>query len=153
MAETMTHSVASLLIPIDGDPLILPNPAVAEIVGYRDPDPVEDCPEWLMGLFQWRGHRIPLIAFETVIGQQAPERDRRVRIAVLNTLNGNADLPFIGVALQGIPRLVRTTDDNTVDAPDTSAPKGILRHVLVDTQAAMIPDLDALETMLTELPA
>lgn len=152
--ETQTVSVPSLLMPLQGITLVLPNAAVAEIVDYRQPEPVKDMPTWMLGLIPWRGLRVPLIAYESVLGEDVPNPNGRLRIAIMNTLNANADLPFFGLVLGGIPSLMHA-DDATVTRGN-EAPNGgpaVLARVDVQGESAIIPDLDGLEKMLNELPA
>ena len=72
-----------------------------------------------------------------------------MRIAVLNTLNGNPQLPYIGLLTLGISRLVRVSAENLSrdadDAPDSDL---VLESVMIGDQPAWIPDLDRLEQML-----
>jgi len=48
--------------------MLLPNAAVAEIIGYQDPAAVESGPNWLLGLMSWRGISLPLISLEAIRG-------------------------------------------------------------------------------------
>ncbi|MEJ2344177.1 MAG: chemotaxis protein CheW [Gammaproteobacteria bacterium] len=151
MAE-ITTSVPSLLLPLNDATLLLPNAAVAEVVGYADPQPVADVPDWLQGVVHWRGFQLPLVAFEQLMGGgRAPEQGG-ARIAVLNTLNENPDMPFFAMALQGIPRLLRADGTVVTSVPDGSdRPTGVLCRVLVNGETMLVPDLDAIERMLSEV--
>lgn len=153
MADNNAY-VPSLLIPLHEQMLLLPNAAVAEIVGYRDLEPVNDSPQWLLGLLPWRGRQLPVVAYESVLAQEPPPAHNRLRVAILNTLNGNPDLPFVGIVLRGLPHLVKAGETNVAPATDGDAEQaGVLCQVSVNGQAALIPDLDALERMLTDSPA
>lgn len=143
--------VASLLIPLDRELMLLPNAAVAEIVGYREPAAVEDGPRWLLGLMSWRGISLPLISLEAMRGGEPPLPADRARIAVMNSATGNQDLQFYAVVLRGIPGLVRASHETVAPGPDSEArPEGVLGHALVNGEPAIIPDLDAVERMLRE---
>jgi len=149
--QDTTLSVASLLIPLEKELMLLPNAAVAEIIGYQDPAAVENGPDWLLGLMSWRGISLPLVSLEAMRGGEPPQRADRARIAVMNSVTGNQDLQFYAVVLRGIPGLVRATQDAVLPGPDSEArPEGVLCHALVNGEPAMIPDLDAVERMLQE---
>lgn len=151
MSDIIT--VPCLLIPIEGGMLLLPNAAVAEITGFHNPEPLTDSPEWLMGLLPWREHRLPLLSFEELIGRQVSSRAGRIRIAIINTLNGNKDLPFFGIVTQGIPNLIQVNQSILINsADDIDSGPGVLRSVLVNGHPAIIPDMDAIENLLCELP-
>ncbi len=101
MASTL--ALRTQLIPLRDGRLILPNTAIAEIVPYIEPEPLEHAPSFLLGRVSWRGHGIPLTSFEAACGAAVPALNPRACLAVLNTLNGNAALPFFAVLTQEIP--------------------------------------------------
>jgi chemosensory pili system protein ChpC len=144
--------VRSQLIPLHNLQLLLPNTAIAEVISYHKPQAMEETPQWLGGVVNWRGLRIPLIHFETAALNQAPKIHRRNRVIVLNVLNGSDALPFYGLLAQGIPRLMNLDSGNLLDAPNAeNEPQFVLRQVLVEGQAAVIPDQKALEEAMAEL--
>lgn len=137
----------ALLVPMHGLNLLLPNAAVAEVIRYEAPTPVGGVPDWWLGRLNWRGTQIPLLSFEGFIGApQAPEAERR-RIAVLHTLNGNPVLPWIAVVAAGTPQLQGVTPDALAPADDETSPPGVLCRVSLRGRAAVVPDLDALESL------
>ena len=142
--------IRGVLLPIGSRFLLLPNSAVAEVIGYREPKADTAAPDWWLGWIEWRGLRVPVVSLEQALGRQESERgSRRARIAILNTLNGNADLPYIGVYTQGISRLTRITADNlTEDTSGTLASPLVLAAFRINEQPAWIPDMDKLEQMV-----
>jgi chemosensory pili system protein ChpC len=146
--------VRSVLLPLQGAQLLLPNAAVSEVVGYRRPEgPDAGMPVgWFLGNQSWRQQVLPLISFERLLGLPAEAPGRRSRVAVCNTLSGNPRLPYIGVVLDNIPHLVRAAEENI--AP-LEAPRElgifVLRQVRVFGEEAWIPDLDALERSVLAL--
>lgn len=145
--------VHSLLLPLQEDQMLLPNAAVAEIIEYRSPTPLDDGPDWCLGQVNWRGLDIPLVSYEAFVGNEAPAESVRMRIAVLNTLNGNDRMPFIGVVLKGIPRLLTAGRDSVNANAEATLAEGMLAQVQVGAEAAVIPDIDALERSVTALVA
>ena len=147
--------VRSQLIPLEGLRLILPNTAIAEIVSFKKfESPENEVPEWILGAVSWRELRIPLIAYEMATGQldKTPSVNKNTRIAVLNTVTGSDQLPFYGMVIQGIPRLMALDHTNTQDAPDQLELNPFeLRKVLIDGNIAVIPDQEAIENSLLEV--
>jgi chemosensory pili system protein ChpC len=139
-----------LMLPLGARSLVLPNVAVAELVGFQEPVAEPDAPDWLLGSIQWRGRRIPLVSFNAALGGDATEmQGRRKRIAIVNTLSGNPQLPYIGLLTVGISRLVRIRADNLVADPEGEVESALLLDSLtVAGQPAWIPDLDRLEQMV-----
>ena len=142
-------TVRSQLIPLEGMRLLLPTTCIAEIVDWQVVVPVDDAPEWLLGMLEWRGLRIPLLSFEAANGRPRAAVSRRGRIAVLNGLGGDPELPFYGLQLQGIPRLVQVDQANigAISKPDESLPL-VRDYAMLQEQEVLIPDLDGLEALI-----
>ena len=147
--------VHCLMIPLTTDILLLPNAAIAEVVAARQPEPVEATPNWFLGRFDWREYKVPVIAFETLNGDIEGEVsiNRNGRIAILNTLNGNSRLPYVGLMTQGIPRL-QVVQSKALEAnPETEDRKTpyISELVMVNGEPVSIPNIDMLERVVQEL--
>lgn len=143
--------VYALLIPLEGYTLLLPNTAVAEVLNYSPPDAALAAPEWLLGMLLWRERRIPMISFEAACGMRPAAATGQSRIVVLNTLNGNAELPYIAVLTQGIPQL-RALGEESVEREEGEASASVACRVRLDGQdLALIPDLDELERRVVRL--
>ena len=146
------ETVHSLLLPLNKEILILPNAAVAEIVPYSEPDKVNDAPEWFMGYLTWRDRRVPFVSFELVSDGEPGKLHKSCRIAVLNTLNGNTELPYIAVLSQGLPSL-QLVRPNNIQYTDNQAEQrqSIKAYVNLNGIAAIVPDIDALESRILSL--
>jgi len=142
-----TDQVRSVLIPLQGAQLLLPNASVAEVVGYEPPELLSDAPDWLLGQVSWRGQSVPLVSLERIMGQPMDEQtSRQTRLAICYTLNGNTQAPYIAILAASIPRLIQISDNNI--KPESEARElgsEVLRQVRVDGEPALVPDLDALE--------
>ncbi len=142
-------TVRSQLIPLADMRLLLPTTCVAEIVDWQQPEAMDDAPTWLLGMLEWRGLRIPLLSFEAANGRPRGEVSRRGRIAVLNGINGDPELPFYALQLQGIPRLTLVDETHIVAAPDAEEPLPlVLEYAKLQGQAVLIPDQDKLEALI-----
>lgn len=147
MSSVAVKEVRSVLMPLGGRHLLLPNAVVAEIMGYQPPDPVKGAPEWFLGNLAWRGILIPVVSFEAMQGDEVVTPGHRGRIAIMNALNHHPRFSHYGLVVQAIPSLVRVSTDNVLPAPDseeTSDPL-IRQAVELDMSPAWIPDLDETE--------
>lgn len=144
--------VRGLMVTLEGETLLVPNVAIAEVLPFAQPDQAQEGPDWLVGYCDWRGHRLPVVSVEVVHGHAAPAIDKNTRIAVINTIKGDAGVPFYAILTRGIPHLVKLGDDdiNLAGAFDDAA-SGELARVQVDSQRAIIPDLDALESLVQQV--
>ena len=143
--------VRGVLLPLQDAQLLLPNASIAEVVGYQQPAQIPGAPSWLLGFYEWRQERVPLVVFETLVERASPSVGHRARIAVCKTLGGNPRRPYIGLLLSAMPRLVRVTEDviAPLDKPEDLG-SNVKSQVTVSGETAWIPDLHALEWMVQE---
>ena len=137
--------LTGLLLPLADRHLILPNVAVAELIGYQPAAIDLDSPPWYLGSVAWRNRQIPLLSFESACGQKIVIGER-ARIVILNALGGRPELKFIALLVQGIPRSYKLDSQlSYVDVPLCSLEKAAVQ---VGEQVAKVPDLLALEELL-----
>ncbi len=139
-----------LLISLQEVKILLPNTAVAEVIGYSLPEPVEGAPDWLLGNIVWRDETVPLLSFELASGEGKQEISNS-RIAVLNTLNGNPALPYIAILIQGIPQLRLVQEENIHISEEDRKNDVLAAAIDFMGESVLIPDLDGLEQRLLEL--
>lgn len=139
------REVASLLIPLDGELLLVPNVTVAEIVPIGRVEPRADAPDWYLGDFSWREQTVPLLSFEVLNGRRRSSVGSRGRIAVLNCTNRTDKLPFLAILTQGIPRLARVNEEEIQQREDVEQRPFDLMAVSWAGEEAVIPDVARLE--------
>jgi len=150
----VARQVASQILSLHGERVILPNTAVAEIIPYIKPEALSEAigksaPDWLLGMIAWRGLSIPLISIETIFGGSYEQQGKRSSIAIINAVGDAAGVPYFAIVTQGIPRLLQVSAD-TLSAIDETGDdnKAVACHVVLDGDVAVIPDMDEVETML-----
>lgn len=144
------QEVASLLIPLQGQSILLPNVTVAEIIPVSQVQPVENAPAWYLGNFQWRELTVPLLSLEVLNGEAVPQIHNRARFAVLNTTGLHGDLAFIALLTQGLPRLARVSEDEISEREDAENRPYDLMHVSWAGEYTLIPDVTAIEQKFLE---
>ena len=140
--------IASLYLPVSNKQLLLPNVSVAEVVAYQAPKKLDEAPDYFLGTVSWRGIDIPVVSYELANGLKLNETSSTARIAVINTIGEHKNtLPFFAIITQGIPRLVKVSDDII---KKTKQKKGAADAALikVDGEDATIPNLDYLESLV-----
>lgn len=145
--------VYSLMIPTINSHILLPNLNVAEIVPFSNVelfDKSEAKALWFLGHLSWRGMNLPLISVDVMGGAKDPQANKRSRIAIVHTLNGNTETPYLAIVVQGIPRLSHVTAANIRFIPSDELVESEKMRVEVDSISAAIPDLDKLEEMVTQ---
>ncbi|MFK5913364.1 MAG: chemotaxis protein CheW [Woeseiaceae bacterium] len=151
-SEAKSLVVHCLTIPLNNEIAVLPNAAVAEVIGYKEATPIADAPEWFLGYMEWREKRVPLISFEIMSGKAVTASQKNTRIAVLNTLNGNADLPYIAIVTQGIPSLAILQEEG-LEAVEVEVTEGSVISAIIKVGGvdALIPNIDEIEQRLIKI--
>jgi len=142
--------IYSLLIPLNGDRLILPRASVAEVIRYAEPEADAASPEWLLGSVVWHGKSIPLISFEMLCGTAPSEPGSRSRIIVVYALNPTGDLVTYGLLAEGFPQIVRVNREVLLQdlAYQPNPAKPVLCRIRMINETALIPDLPRVEQAL-----
>jgi len=155
MADSI-QEVYSLMIPTVSGHILLPNANVAEVVPFSNVELFgndSSKPSWYLGHLLWRGMNIPLISMDLIKGETEAKANKRSRVTIAHTLNANSDLPYLAIVVQGIPRLSHVRTDNIQYVQDDNLSQAEKMRVEIDSLPASIPDLDQLESMVSEANA
>lgn len=152
MSAAQSQEIYSLLVPLSENRLLVPRANVAEVTGYREPEPFAGALPWLLGRIEWDGERIPLVSFEGASGGTVPKVAGRTRIVLLRTLTDALSVRYFGVLTQGFPQLVRVNAMvlkplEEQDWPDSGP---VLCQVRMVNQTPLIPDIERLEYMVAD---
>jgi chemosensory pili system protein ChpC len=149
MNSTASNDIRGVLIQIAGARLLLPNATIAEVLSFADPDPVDNAPDWLLGRIRWRGWQLPLIAFSRLSGIAEEKGGLGSKVVVLKALGGDPKAPFFALLTQGFPRLVTVSRDALVaEQGEEALPQGVRTRVLLNEDAALLPDLEQIEALI-----
>ena len=151
-AGQVSGVIHCLTIPLNDETALLPNAAIAEVIGYKDPSPIDDAPEWFLGYIEWREQRVAIVSFEAISGKEVATAKKNSRIAVLNTLNGNAQIPYVAILSQGIPSLAIVQESGLEDKnSDEENRPAVGAFVEVGGIEALVPNIDEIEERLIKL--
>ena len=144
------RDIRGVLISVSQGRLLLPNASVAEVITFSDPEPVANAPAWMLGQIRWRGWRLPLLSFSRFAGWSKEEGQIGAKVVVLKALGGNPKLPYFAVLSQGFPRLVTVAQSALSETARENLPAGIHSMVMLNDDAAAVPDLVGLERLIDE---
>ncbi len=150
--NTEARELYSLLVPLSDDRLILPRACVAEVVRFTPPAVKLGSRNWMLGMINWNGRELPVVAFEGPIGKEIPAPTGRTRVVVFYSSTGKIKTGYFGMLTQGFPQLVRVNRevlklDSTEGWPE-DAP--VLCRVKMINEYPLVPDLEVLEGMIVE---
>lgn len=145
----------AVLVALEGDTLVLPNVAIAEVISRERIHPAAQGPAWLQGSVPFNGRRLHAVSFEALNGGSVPELSRRTRVVVINSLGEHLDSGQFALVAQGYPHLVtlNRTGVRRANLHKTDRSDLVLSRLRIASQEAIIPDLEALELELSRLPA
>lgn len=146
--KTQEEALSTLLMPVAGRIVMVPNTTVAEIIAYQSPMMRDDSDvSWRLGNIPWRGISIPLISFEKLQNRELPNANINTRIAVFNRVNDDAKIDFWAMVIQGIPRQLKVSPES-LQPLDRAIEPGDAQWADSEYGAVVIPDLDWIEQQL-----
>lgn len=150
--EQAEKTIRCLLLPTSAGAFLLPNATVSEIISYTPPVPIDQTPDWLLGQISWRGWRLPLLSMSLLTGLGEGASVATAKVAILKAPGRHPRMPFIGVRIQGFPRLTNVTLDE-LEALDSGHIEGraVSGWVRVRADEGIVPDLAEIEAMVTRL--
>ena len=150
----MSNDIRAVLIPIEeGRKLLLPNAMVAEVLGMRTIDDIEQDVDWVLGTVSWRGWDIPLIDFAVLTGAEVQDSvSSSYNLAVLKSINHPEDMPYFAVLSRGIPKLqLVSRGDMQLHEEKSINHNAIASLVSIQDEMADIPNMNYLETNLISI--
>lgn len=139
--------LACVLIPTRGGDVLLPAPAVAEIVRGGECAVADGVPAWAQWVLRWRGREVPVVDLVALAGGEG-DADAPVHI-VLNRTRARDAAPFLALPALAAPRLVHVGAEDLTLSAEPAGP-GIAALVGMGEMTAVIPDLARLQDMLAD---
>jgi chemosensory pili system protein ChpC len=143
------RDIRGVLITVPQGRLLLPNASVAEVITFSDPEAIDGAPDWMLGNIRWRGWRLPLLSFSRLAGWSQEAGQIGAKVVVLKALGGNPKLPYFAVLSQGFPRLVTVSRAALSDLGEGGDIGEIGSRVMLNDDAAVVPDLAAIEAQIS----
>lgn len=143
--------IRSILAPLSDSHVLLPNSAVAEVLSFTTPEPFKRAPVWLLGEVAWHGWQVPVVCLDRLVNN----RDRititpQTRILIIKTLGESTQVNYIGLLIQGLPKLKKVTASTLVETKADDLPKTVFSRVSIDDLQALIPELGELTHIVEE---
>ena len=135
-------SVRCMLLPLTSLNLLIPNSAVAEIIGYSTPRALPDTSDWFPGVVLWRGVYVPVVVVEQMCNVSSAQVGPRARIAILYNPEKDTELPYLGSHMQDIPRAYLAEADSMLAGSDEGLSPYLVTRVDDEQLQRVIPELD-----------
>ncbi len=131
-----------MLLPLTSLNLLIPNSAVAEIIGYSTPRALDNTSDWFAGVVLWRGVYVPVVAVEQMCNVSTAQVGPRARIAIIYNPEKDPELPYLGIHMQDIPRAYLAEADSMLSGGDDGLSEYLVTRVDDEQLRRVIPDLD-----------
>jgi len=143
----------TILAPLNEDYVMLPNSAVGEILNFSSPQPFKQGPAWLLGEIAWHGWQVPVINYERLIRDNGITTiTSKSRILIVKTLGESTQVNYIGLLIQGLPKLKKVSAGTLTETQTGDLPETVFSRVSIDGLQAVIPELGDL-TRVVEFAA
>jgi chemosensory pili system protein ChpC len=134
--------IRTILAPLTNGHVLLPNSVVAEIMDYTPPEPLKKAPAWLLGELAWHGWQVPVISYLRLINIRADDHlTKKSRILLIKTLGESTQVNYIGLLIQGLPRLKTVTPETLIEQKGENLPNVVFSNVMIDELPALIPEI------------
>jgi chemosensory pili system protein ChpC len=137
-------AIRCMQLPLVNMQLLLPNSAVAEIIGYVHPEAGSGGADWYAGLISWRGVMVPVVSIEQMCESESAEPGHRSRIAIIYHPEGDERMPYLGIVLQDIPRAYLAEQDRLMDVITDTQCRFLVTRADMMLEQLLVPDLDAI---------
>lgn len=136
------EEIRTIMAPLTDGHVLLPNSAVAEVLSYTAPEPFKKSPPWLLGEIAWHGWQVPVISYETMLKEDATYTAvPKGRILIIKTLGESTQVNYIGLVIQGLPKLKKVNRNNLIEKQTKGLADTLFSEVSIDSQQALIPEL------------
>ena len=147
------QEIRTILAPLTDGYVMLPNIAIGEILTYTSPEPFKQGPPWLLGEIAWHGWQVPVINYERLLEPASVTKlTSKTRILIIKTLGESTQVNYIGLVIQGLPRLRKASAKSLVEEQVDGLPDTVFSKVKIDDLQAIIPEIGDL-TRTVELAA
>lgn len=137
--------IRTIIAPLIDGHMMLPNSAVAEVLAFTRPEPFKQGPAWLLGELAWQDWQVPVICFEQLIdNSNRTSVTPKARILVIKTLGESTQVNYIGLVIQGLPKLKKITASSLIEKQTENLPEVLFSKVSIDDLEAAIPELGSL---------
>lgn len=145
--------IRTILAPLTDGYVMLPNSAVGEILTFTSPEPFKRGPPWLLGEIAWRGWQVPVINYERMLRDNGVTTiTAKTRVLIVKTLGESTQVNYIGLVIQGLPKLKKVSASTLVEKQIDDLPDTVFSKVTIDDLQAVIPELGDL-TRTVEIAA
>tara|TARA_R110000772_G_scaffold154947_1_gene266002 strand:+ start:503 stop:967 length:465 start_codon:yes stop_codon:yes gene_type:complete len=151
MADNATDFVPCMIIPLQHHYLLLPNSTLAEVIPTpRVVRTDSTMPSYWIGQCDWQSQIIPIIDLEGLVENKPSNTADANKLCVLRGINTSANISIYGLPCYGVPQLIHLTESALKLAENVIKSDYVHYQIRIGNKVAYIPNLDAIETTLSQ---
>ncbi len=134
--------IRTVIAALTENHVLLPSTTVAEVLPYTPPEPFKEAPKWLLGELAWQGWQVPIISYLKLLDAKAGNAvTPEARILIIKTMGESTQVYYIGLVIQGVPKLKTVNAGTLVESQTEGLPEALHSKVTIEGQTALIPEL------------
>jgi chemosensory pili system protein ChpC len=152
--QNPVEKIDCLAVNIGKSQLLIPMPAVAEIIHSQNPTHSQQLPEWVAGWIDWRHLNIPLIDFAAMQAQSAADSfGTATRILVLNSCAEGHSHRYYAIMTNGFPHTLSVEESTELKGQPPEAVNTCIKiNLTINSSSYALPDFQAIEALLQKIP-
>ena len=145
----MSEEIKCIILKVNGDELLMPNAAVAEIIPIKNIINVANKPGWMLGYLDWRGHSVPLVSFEAMGNIRMPSlATGNVKAAILFSIREDSSFPYISILVQDTPTVINVKEEDLISNKEEITHPAIEDKVMTAGGAYSVINLEKLDSIV-----
>jgi chemotaxis signal transduction protein len=150
----LSEKIDFLAVHIGQSKLLIPTPAVAEIITKQQPKASVKLPNWAIGWIEWHHLTIPLIDFAAVQwGRAAADLGVGNGMVVLKSFTEGHSHRYYAIMVSNFPHTMSiNTDSGIASRGAENLGKCIKIDLMVQGETLLLPDFQEIETYLKQIP-
>lgn len=141
-----SEEVASLLLPLMDETVLLPDSYVAEVILAKSLDSAISSP-FLLGMLTWREQSIPIVSYEGMRDRSLPDDISLHQITIVNGFVDREKMPVYGLVSHAMPSLQRLRAGD-IEPLDEAHSELVHSRVICQGKPLSLLDWDAVETTI-----
>ena len=149
-----SEKIDCLAVHIGLSKLLIPMPAIAEIIAKQQPKLSEKLPSWVVGWIEWHHLTIPLIDFAAIQWDlKARDVDAHNGMVVLRSFTEGHRHRYYAIMSSTFPHTISVRAGSDITARHVENVGNCIKiDLMIQGESLLLPDFQQMESFLTQIP-
>jgi len=149
MAELSPDFIPCVLIPLKQHYLLLPNTTIAEVIPLPKLNPADTSLAYSVGRYDWQNSSLAVIDLDSLIENSPSSCSDANKLCILRSINSESQVDNYALPCYGAPQLIHLTESALKIADTQNDSDYIHCQLQIGNKIAYIPNLDAIEAVVS----